>query len=402
MQIGWIDFSKKDRDKVFAVLDALTEPGAVDELGIGAIRDGFADIFFPGTSTVQTRAKYFLLIPYILKNAMRGTYGTDVDDILNGIDKEEESCAKEMIKNSGGREDSVLGWRTINAGRWLIRTPSLIYWNGLKTLEIIREVKSIKSLAHLMADSLKKKDQKHLLKRKETEDDDGDDNDAYSLAYLRLFADGLPFPNELADSLDINLSRAEALFLEQRILAARPQSLLAYLVKKNEGVCGAETFAALYEVLKGNDDLPAEIKDTMRLAVEISNFLRVAFAAFNLALANGQDTQGAAKANEIISAARPRFAEIASVDLDRIFAMLKIGDLGLKAFLRTIKEMMSQGDIDGMIECVATRERKLKRERAKINKAGIFDNWVGLDVLDYRLRRNASRILDDIREGKNV
>ena len=58
MQLGWIDFSKEDRQKAFDVINLLSEQGAVDELGIGVIRDAFANYFFPGTSTIQTRAKY--------------------------------------------------------------------------------------------------------------------------------------------------------------------------------------------------------------------------------------------------------------------------------------------------------------------------------------------------------
>ena len=56
MQLGWIDFSKEDRQKAFDVINLLSEQGAVDELGIGVIRDAFANYFFPGTSTIQTRA----------------------------------------------------------------------------------------------------------------------------------------------------------------------------------------------------------------------------------------------------------------------------------------------------------------------------------------------------------
>ena len=66
MELGWIDFSKEERNKVLSVIDLLSEPEAVDELGIGIIRDGFSNIFFPGTSTIQTRAKYFLIVPYVL------------------------------------------------------------------------------------------------------------------------------------------------------------------------------------------------------------------------------------------------------------------------------------------------------------------------------------------------
>ena len=63
MQLGWIDFSQEDRKKVLDVINLLQEPGAVDEIGIGLIRDAFANLFFPGTSTVQTIAKYFLIVP---------------------------------------------------------------------------------------------------------------------------------------------------------------------------------------------------------------------------------------------------------------------------------------------------------------------------------------------------
>ena len=62
-QIGWIDFSPDHRDRVAAVLDMLKPEGVVDELGIGSIRDAFADQMFPGISTIQTRAKYFFIVP---------------------------------------------------------------------------------------------------------------------------------------------------------------------------------------------------------------------------------------------------------------------------------------------------------------------------------------------------
>lgn len=68
MPLGWIDFSKSERNKVLSVLDLLSEPGTLDELGIAPIRDGFANLFFPGTSTIQTRAKYFFIVPYALKD----------------------------------------------------------------------------------------------------------------------------------------------------------------------------------------------------------------------------------------------------------------------------------------------------------------------------------------------
>lgn len=64
--IGWIDFSPTHRNRIGTVLDLLRPEGMVDELGLGTIRNALANQLFPGISTIQTRAKYFFIIPYIL------------------------------------------------------------------------------------------------------------------------------------------------------------------------------------------------------------------------------------------------------------------------------------------------------------------------------------------------
>jgi hypothetical protein len=64
---GWVDFNKKDREEALKLIEANKTQGSIDELGLGVLRDAFSDIFFPGVTTIQTRARYFLLIPYWLK-----------------------------------------------------------------------------------------------------------------------------------------------------------------------------------------------------------------------------------------------------------------------------------------------------------------------------------------------
>ena len=71
--VGWIDFSSEHRDKVRTVIDLLKKQGVVDELGIGVIRDSFADRMFPGVSTIQTRAKYFTLTALVIREYERRT-----------------------------------------------------------------------------------------------------------------------------------------------------------------------------------------------------------------------------------------------------------------------------------------------------------------------------------------
>ena len=71
--LSWLDSSEHKRRSVVELVSALNEPGTLDELGIGTIRDTIADTFFPGTSTIQTRARYFLFIPWILQMVEDGS-----------------------------------------------------------------------------------------------------------------------------------------------------------------------------------------------------------------------------------------------------------------------------------------------------------------------------------------
>ena len=71
--LSWLDSSEHERRSVVELVSALNEPGTLDELGIGTIRDTIADTLFPGTSTIQTRARYFLFIPWILQMVEDGS-----------------------------------------------------------------------------------------------------------------------------------------------------------------------------------------------------------------------------------------------------------------------------------------------------------------------------------------
>ena len=59
--LSWLDSSERERRAVMELVSALNEPGTLDELGIGSIRDTIANALFPGTSTIQTRARYFFI-----------------------------------------------------------------------------------------------------------------------------------------------------------------------------------------------------------------------------------------------------------------------------------------------------------------------------------------------------
>lgn len=97
IKVGWIDFSSKDREKAMAVIDLMKENRAVDELGIGVVRDRLADILFPGTSTIQTRAKYFFIVPWCMIEAEKN-FKNKVD-YLKRLNNIETDVIKALIKN---------------------------------------------------------------------------------------------------------------------------------------------------------------------------------------------------------------------------------------------------------------------------------------------------------------
>lgn len=49
--VSWLDFSEAERRKMVEIVSLYKERDTRDELGIATIRDSFADLFFPGTST---------------------------------------------------------------------------------------------------------------------------------------------------------------------------------------------------------------------------------------------------------------------------------------------------------------------------------------------------------------
>ena len=100
---GWIDFSNAQRQKVFSVIDLLSEGGTVDELGIGSIRDAIADWLFPGISTIQTRPKYFIILTDILKEYIRQhNEGKKIIGLDDFFKKEEHRIMNILAKSESG------------------------------------------------------------------------------------------------------------------------------------------------------------------------------------------------------------------------------------------------------------------------------------------------------------
>jgi len=125
--VTWLDFSETHQQKINEALKNFEEKGTVDDLGFGSIRDAISGTFFPGTSVLQTRAKYFLLIPWIYQYAAE-RWGNQLQ--AKAADLERKLIAALMESDD---TDGVIG---SSRGKDLKNLPSSIYWSGLQTFGI--------------------------------------------------------------------------------------------------------------------------------------------------------------------------------------------------------------------------------------------------------------------------
>ena len=368
MPLGWIDFSRSERNKVLGVLDLLSQNGTLDELGIAPVRDGFADIFFPGTSTIQTRAKYFFIVPYALRDLERRSED-DPNRILRLFDSMEQDCAQAFLR-ADRNESGIIGKVALQQGHWVKRTPADIYWAGLRQYGIFTGGR--RSLTEYVRDMCGMKRQKQTPlklgnRHDSTEERDTDDIDAGDHFHMHFWRMPL-YAADWRDRLEIALSGPEAAFLHERIVRSYPDSMMACILR--EGMTGVLSAGSFRELKSLIPLFPEGIQDDYHLALSFSDFLFVIRAVYNIAVSDGENED----ANRIWEDSQPSLAAVSAVDLDRIFARLNIGgNRQLLLFLKKAQARMLCGDLDGLKEEVVRREVFLKRERTKTAHPEQFD-----------------------------
>ena len=397
VQLGWIDFSKTERSKILSVLDLLQENGTLDELGIAPVRDGFSNIFFPGTSTIQTRAKYFLIVPYALKDLERSNE-TNPNVLRKTLDAIERSCGEQLLANNKD-ERGIVGGRSLQNHRWVKRTPSEIYWSGLRQYRIFSFGNW--TLTEYLRSSAAYKKRKATLKdlrskNDRSEKDDWDDKDAGNSGHIQFW--NIPtYTPGWQKSLEMKLTPAEAGFLKQQIIATQPNSMLGVILQKNlTEVLDCDSFASLAEYM---DLFPEAVQNDYQMALQFSHFLYIIRTVYNIIVSDSKNVV----ANQEYEQLQPYLFKEAQVDLDAIISRLGIGsNIALCKFLRTAQRLILEDDFDGLCKCIKDREVLLKgTSRAKTAHPGEFDPtaWFGGAYLDYRFY-NAQTILRDIFEGE--
>ncbi|QYG93252.1 hypothetical protein HC251_13000 [Iamia sp. SCSIO 61187] len=395
---GWLDYDDREAQRMREVFAAFDDKDTIDSLGLGVIRDSISDQLFPGVSTIQTRARYFLFVPWICQmlEAERVPMGRFNDRL-----RELEVALIESLRGEEGANQGVIGYR---ARRRLTRLPSTVYWNGLQVFGI-----------RLL--DLASSEYRGFVARGTPRTDIATDDDGEPLAATRHMWDpALPkapkrFP---AEPISMALTSEESDYLAGRMTTSRPESMVGELARD----LSIDRSAAMpWEVPIPH--APPRLEEVLVHARNFSELMEGAQALHNLLLARraaeqlGQDQEDLVGTlaeeledwAELIDARRDELSSwITGEDFWYVIERQSRVPTPTRRFVLAWADLALHdpsvvSDSPEAALLVTEREHRLKGKLARLTEARALENWNGEPFSPGQMTfrwGNARRILDDL------
>jgi len=401
-QLGWIDFSDSSRKKMLKVLEALNGKGTIDELGIGSIRNAFSNKLFPATSVLMTRAKYYLFIPYILKDFLKDKTATDAKKYL---EQEERWLVSQFVDKLDSQQlngSGIIGYTIYQKSKRLAaQPPSTVYWGGIRKLRIYQ---GESSLANYLEQLNKLKKEQYILEQNpnsQTGIDDKNDNEDPSLL-------SIPSEPQWKDQLSMDLTENEQNFLTHKIKDLPQESLFGYLLSSNlleDPAINLDSIrlleAALVEHQKKHD-VPASILKTLHHANRFWEVIRGAHLLYNVVLHRRSGVEEITKKMWVEWQEEMKNLDWENFNIEWFWATVSEEtriDINTRFFVDTWFEKAKAGDFnyDELAILVEKQERRIKGKRAKLlNIRGHrYTEEQGLAFMEFRFG-NAKRLIEDL------
>lgn len=376
--ITWLDHDAAARERSLRILALFQEKESRDELGLGGVRDAFADRLFPGTSTIQTRLRYMLFVPWVYQHLEEKRVPSN--QIAARARKLELALVQPLLANN---DDAGVFGRT--AGNKLKRLPSSVYWAGLEAWGI-RRFQGSQDEYHRSVD---------MLYRRRTQRDAQEGDELAPDPTVLSWHPRLPRPPKgFPDQVDFALTHEEAGFLLDCIVTTRRDSLLAHLALH----CKPASVQFPWQHSDLADFSPLH-RELLAHARRFSEVMHGAAILYNLALA---ETAGR---EELAVEHRDRLSTWVGM-LDRAdlrgWSLPRLWELTVnqghaitrwtRDFVTTWVELVlakPAGLADDTFArmLITHRERDLKGPRSRFDNTRARDQWggyAGLGRLDYR------------------
>lgn len=385
--LAWIDFDEAERQRAQRIMSLFQERESRDELGLGAIRDSIADNLFPGTSTIQTRLRYMLFIPYV----MRGLEERDANaSQFNAESRAMEFRLADALK-AGGETIGVIGR---DAGVRLQRLPSSVYWAGLGAWGIRLFPGSRETYFSALP----------RLRRRRERSADAETQGQYDLQSATWHPGLPPAPSNLLEMTTFRLTKDEAQFIRDRLVAEAPTTLLTWLSRQaGNGQCA---YIWQHPAL---GDFPPAIRRLVEHAENFSGVIHSASLLYNLQLAELRDRDDWAEHY------RERLAQWANELNWNALADWSLADFWRAVdhsahtirppLLRFVEDWVTVvttsptglPDSETARTLVKERERRLKTSQSRFSNQTVRDRWggaSGADRLSFRWGQAQSHLAD--------
>ncbi len=400
--IGWLDHSEEQQRRMREVIDLFSETDSRDELGIGAVRDAFSDVLFPGLSTIQTRARYFFFIPwvYLELEGQRVPAGQ--------IGQKAKQLQTQLIYalEAGGESEGVIG---IDAREDLKRLADTVYWNGLGVFDLRRYQGGLG-------------DYRRNIGRfyRQVEAFAGYEAEQIDIEQPTNWHPALPAqPDELFRKTTLALTVDEAHFLRERIVTADPGSLLAHYLLAGRPV--EDTIALPWDGVDFSG-LPDELAKRVRYGRWFSELFWGAALLYNFLLAKESthrklQSGGVERVEHyqdrlddwtaLVTARRSEFEAVQRDDFWRL-----VSHSGARVTAKTRRFLDQWFDValepgeslttnTAVHQLIGDREQDLKRGLARLSNPRQLEIWGGVSgagQLNYRWG-TARVIINDIIDG---
>ncbi len=398
---AWLDYSEDERRRMLDAVDLFREKGTRDEMGIGAVRDAFADLFFPGTSTIQTRARYFLFVPWIYGSLEQRR--TPSSEIGHRARQREIGLIDVLAAAHPNAGAGVIG---ITARASLQRLPSNVYWQGLRAW-------GIRSFGGSQEQYHRYLDRHYRQNGSSRRGASGESGVETSANWHGNLPDA---PDKFATDCDFRLRPQESEYLRERIMSRQTGSLLAFMVDR--GLPKVQiSYPWEYPQLAA---LPAANREQLSHAKNFSEVIHGAPLLYNLMLAEKADrpdliNQYRAELRDWSKAIQQRRAELAKWDRARFWQIVQSAGARVsfpaRAFIGAwwdlalqLPDTKSIFSLRHARDLILVRERSLKGNLARLENTRALELWsgaAGTGRLDFRWSQ-ANIIINDILQGQTA
>src|SRR5699024_6811759 len=409
---AWLAVDAEQRRRMMEAVDQFRDETTIDDLGVGAIRDAFSDTLFPGTSTLQTRLRYVLFIPWLMLEASKRPTAGEMAERYHDLERDFIGA---LERGTNDDEPGIIGRR---AGKTLQRVPSVVYSGMLAQWGILERGLNSREFSTRVEAG----------RRLDAEAPPTEDGGIAGERIPDGLDPALPAPpDHLLRSADFPLLPGEVDYLREAITRTNPGTLIARLVQEHPagwidgGTAPSTPWAPeILDLL--NHQADGELRSLLDLAERFSLHIHGANLLYNLLLAEATSSDPERFRDDRVAHYRDRLASWADeTAASRPFDsedLLALGQLmaarrrnytdRTRSFLERWCELTRSpnavADSTAARQVITNRERLVKQGRARLRPGNLtaLNAWSGASGAGRNLFRwpNVTTLLQDLYDAE--